>query len=52
MIYEIVEFTNNLNDEVTEHVFITYEDGSTKSIPVSEDNPEYVAFMAALEEQA
>lgn len=52
MTYEIVEFVNELTEEVSEHLFITYDNGLTKSIPVSEDNPEYVAFMAALEEQA
>jgi hypothetical protein len=50
MVYEIVEFVNELTDEVTEHVFITYEDGSTKSIPVDENNSEYVAFMTYLKE--
>jgi hypothetical protein len=32
------------------HIVIDKEDGSFKSFPADESNPEYVAFLAALEE--
>ena len=32
------------------HIIIDNGDGSFKSFPVDENNPEYIAFLAALEE--
>jgi hypothetical protein len=32
------------------HIIIDNGDGSFKSFPADENNPEYVAFLAALEE--
>jgi hypothetical protein len=32
------------------HIIIENEDGSFKSFPADENNPEYVAFLAQLEE--
>lgn len=31
-----------------EHIIITFEDGSGKSIPAKESNPEYVAFLESV----
>ena len=35
---------------VFRHILIDNGDGSFKSFPVDENNPEYIAFLAALEE--
>ena len=43
--YEIVTMPGNLNTPESEHVMLTYEDGSFKSFPVDETNPEYIAFV-------
>jgi hypothetical protein len=32
------------------HIIIDNEDGSSKSFPADESNPEYVAFLVQLEE--
>ena len=49
MKYEEVEITNPLNDSVQKHIIIDNGDGSFKSFPADEENPEYVAFLAQLE---
>ena len=41
------EFMGN----VQKHIVIDNEDGSFKSFPVDEKNPEYIAFLAQLEEE-
>jgi hypothetical protein len=33
------------------HIIIDNEDGSFKSFPADESNPEYVAFLAQLEQE-
>jgi hypothetical protein len=33
------------------HIIIDNEDGSFKSFPVDESNPEYIAFLEALEKE-
>jgi hypothetical protein len=33
------------------HIIIDNEDGSFKSFPVDESNPEYIAFLAQLEQE-
>lgn len=50
MNYEIITVPGNLNSPDSDHVFITYEDGSFKSFPVDETNPEYVAFLVEIGE--
>jgi hypothetical protein len=34
------------------HIIIDNEDGSFKSFPADPENPEYVSFLAQLEEEA
>ena len=34
----------------SKHIIVDNGDGSFKSFPIDESNPEYVAFLAALEE--
>ena len=34
-----------------EHIIIDNEDGTFKSFPVDENNPEYIAFLAQLESE-
>jgi len=48
MKYEII--TISPNGQEKDCVFITLEDGSFKSFPADEANPEYIAFLAQLEE--
>jgi hypothetical protein len=36
---------------VEKHVIIDNGDGSFKSFPMNEDNPEYIAFLAQLEKE-
>jgi hypothetical protein len=36
----------------SKHIIIDNGDGSFKSFPADESNPEYVAFLAQLEEEA
>jgi hypothetical protein len=43
MISEILEIETVNGSQP--HVFITYEDGSGKSFPADEANPEYVAWL-------
>jgi hypothetical protein len=46
MTYEIISV---IVDEVElEHVIVTNDDGSVKSFPVDEANPEYAAFLESL----
>lgn len=47
MEYQEVEVT--LKDETQKHIIIENGDGSFKSFPADESNPEYVAFLAQLE---
>ena len=48
MKYQEIETTHM---GITEkHIIIDNGDGSFKSFPADESNPEYVAFLAALEE--
>jgi hypothetical protein len=37
--------------ELQKHIIIDNSDGSFKSFPADENNPEYVAFLAQLEEE-
>jgi hypothetical protein len=43
---EYEEFTDERNDK---HIIIDNGDGSFKSFPADESNPEYIAFLAQLE---
>lgn len=46
MIYEEVE----VELDGSRHIIIDNGDGSFKSFPVDESNPEYIKFLASLEE--
>ena len=48
MKYEEIEI--NSISGTQKHIIIDNEDGSFKSFPADESNPEYIAFLAALEE--
>jgi hypothetical protein len=50
MKYKEIEIANQLNDSVQKHIIIDNEDGSFKSFPADENNPEYIAFLAQLEQ--
>jgi len=50
MKYEEIEITNPLNDSVQKHIIIDNGDGSFKSFPADEKNPEYISFLKQLEE--
>jgi hypothetical protein len=41
------EFTDEIDE--SKHIIIDNGDGSFKSFPANETNPEYVAFLAQLE---
>jgi hypothetical protein len=43
------EFIVETFEGVLHYIQINYEDGSFKSFPVDENNPEYIAFLAQLE---
>lgn len=43
--YEIITAPGNLNTPDSQHVIISYEDGSFKSFPVDDTNPEYLLFL-------
>jgi hypothetical protein len=49
MKYEEVQ-TNYMGISQT-HIVIDNEDGSFKTFPADEENPEYVAFLAQLEQE-
>ena len=49
MEYKIITITGS--NKNVDHVFITYPDGSFKSFPADESNPEYVAFLEALDKE-
>jgi hypothetical protein len=51
MKYEEIEITNLRNGFVEKFITVDNEDGSFKSFPADEENPEYVAFLAQLEEK-
>lgn len=46
------EITIETMDGITNHIVIDNGDGSFKSFPADESNPEYVAFLAQLEAEA
>jgi hypothetical protein len=48
MKYEEIE-TENFDGTTQKHIIIDNGDGSFKSFPADLDNPEYVAFLEALE---
>ena len=48
MKYEEIENTNLRNGSVEKLITVDNEDGSFKSFPADEENPEYVAFLAQL----
>jgi hypothetical protein len=48
MKYEEIEI--NSISGTQKHIIIDNKDGSFKSFPADESNPEYIAFLAALEE--
>lgn len=48
MKYETIEVAGI--DGTQKHIIIDNGDGSFKSFPADESNPEYVAFLKALEE--
>jgi hypothetical protein len=37
--------------KITQHIIIDNGDGSSKSFPADESNPEYVAFLEALDKE-
>jgi hypothetical protein len=47
MKYEEIE--TKFMGETQKHIIIENEDGSFKSFPADEANPEYIAFLAQLE---
>jgi hypothetical protein len=47
MKYEEIEI--NAIGVTQKHIIIDNEDGSFKSFPANEENPEYIAFLAQLE---
>jgi hypothetical protein len=49
MIYEEIE-TTNMDGAIQKHIIIDLGDGSFKSFPADDNNPEYVAFLKQLEE--
>jgi hypothetical protein len=49
MKYEEIENTNLRNGSVEKLITVDNEDGSFKSFPADEANPEYVAFLLRLE---
>jgi hypothetical protein len=48
MKYQEIEIENR-DGETQKHIVIDNEDGSFKSFPADESNPEYIAFLAQLE---
>lgn len=50
MKYEQIEIESF--GELQKHIIIDLGDGAFKSFPADESNPEYVAFLEALEEAA
>ena len=46
------EFTVETIEGVFKHIQIDNGDGSFKSFPADENNPEYVAFLAQLEDES
>ena len=48
MEYEELEIT--VFGQKEKHIIIENGDGSFKSFPADESNPEYIAFLAAIEE--
>jgi hypothetical protein len=48
---EYETFETEINGIKKKHIGITYEDGSFRGFPADPDNPEYVAFLQALEEE-
>ena len=48
MNYEEIEVETILGK--SKHIILTMPDGTGKSFPADPENPEYVAFLAALEE--
>jgi hypothetical protein len=49
MNYEEIE--TEFMGQTQKHIIIDNEDGSFKSFPADESNPEYIAFLAQLEEE-
>ena len=49
MKYEEIE--TEFMGNVQKHIVIDNEDGSFKSFPADEENPEYAAFLAQLEQE-
>ena len=47
MNYEEIEIESM--GQISKHIIIDNGDGSFKSFPADEENPEYVAFLAQLE---
>jgi hypothetical protein len=43
------EITVETFEGISKHIIIDNEDGSFKSFPADESNPEYVAFLEALD---
>jgi hypothetical protein len=51
MNYEEIEIAD-IDSATQKHIIINLGDGAFKSFPADESNPEYVAFLASLEEEA
>ena len=44
-----IEFESESMGQTQKHILIHNDDGSFKSFPADESNPEYIAFLAQLE---
>jgi hypothetical protein len=49
MTYQEIE-TTNIDGTTQKHIIVELGDGAFKSFPADPENPEYVAFLASLEE--
>jgi hypothetical protein len=48
---EYIEFESESMGQTQKHILIHNEDGSFKSFPVDESNPEYTAFLEQFEDE-
>jgi hypothetical protein len=45
------EMETKFMGETQKHIIIDNEDGSFKSFPANEENPEYIAFLAEIKKE-
>lgn len=48
---EYKEITTDIYGVTQKHIIIDNEDGSFKSFPADESNPDYIAFLEALDQE-